>query len=155
DDLRQRVAERLADLRMVMRLEEIRSTDLDNPARYSPAAADKTYTQLFREFGIDVERSDAAEAGRQLGQRVVRVQLALALDGWARVHMGQPQQDSARWKRLLAMARAADPDEWRGRVRDALERLDAKGLVELARAPEAGEQPAATVELMASALEVM
>jgi tetratricopeptide (TPR) repeat protein/serine/threonine protein kinase len=155
EELRQRTAERLADLDMVLRLEAIRTADPENAAGYPGAAADKTYTDLFREYGIDVERPDVEEVGRQIGRRAIRLELALALDSWAGLYMTGPQAAPAVWQRLLAMARAADPDEWRAAVRDALGRQDRKRLLELARRPQAAEQPAATVDVLALALWVV
>jgi tetratricopeptide (TPR) repeat protein/tRNA A-37 threonylcarbamoyl transferase component Bud32 len=152
EDLQQRAAERLADLDMVLRLEAIRTADPENLVNYGGAVTDKAYTDLFREYGIDVERLDPEEVGRQIGRRTIRLELAQALDNWAGLRMAGQQTAPPEAKRLLAMARAADPDEWRVGVRDALGQMDRNRLLELARRPQAAEQPAATVEVLASAL---
>src|SRR5436190_396833 len=42
-------------------------------------------------------------------------------------------KDDQDWKRLLAAARAADPDPWRNRVREAWERGERKALSDLTK----------------------
>lgn len=144
--LHRRVAERLADLRFVMRLEEFRIAVPENAVSWDAVVADEAYTRLFRDYGIDVQKSDIATVGKQMRERTIHVQLALALDNWAL------KLKAAERKRLLAIARVADPDEVRCRVRDALERLDRRSLLELAQVPETAKNSAATVALLASGL---
>jgi tetratricopeptide (TPR) repeat protein len=152
EDLRQRAAERLADLDMVLRLEAVRTAEPENFVTLGGDVTDKVYTDLFRKYGIDVERLDAEEVGRRIRRRDIRLELALALDTWARLRITGVQATPSVGKRLLAMARAADPDEWRVGVRDALAQQDRNRLLELARRPQAAAQPAATVEVLAWAL---
>src|SRR5262249_9329048 len=52
-------------------------------------------------------------------------------------------------QRLLAVLRQSDPDPWRGRLRDALGRGDKRAVEELARNPQAADQPWATSTLLA------
>ncbi len=49
--------------------------------------------------------------------------------------------------RLLTIARAADPDDWRNQLRDALERGDRKGLKELAASEHVLNLPASSLKL--------
>src|SRR5262249_41639647 len=58
-----------------------------------------------------------------------------------------------RWQHLLEVARAADPDDNRNRIRDALQRKDTQALVDLAAsygAAAPGQQPAEDGEQLAS-----
>ena len=146
DDLRRRATQRLADLRMVLRLEEIRTAAPENPVAWDPGALGGAYGRAFREYAVDVEEAEPAAVGARLRGRPIHVQLALALDHWARF-VGPAQR-----KRLLAIARVADPDELRCRVRDAMERRDRRRLLELAEDPEIDKRPAATVTLLAGGL---
>ncbi|HKB05098.1 MAG TPA: tetratricopeptide repeat protein [Gemmataceae bacterium] len=151
---------------LVSRLDEARASrvtfkdsELDNPAR-DPARpvrvrhgyADRTtvaaeYAAAFREFGIDVlelPEADAADHIRR--QERVRGHLAAALDDWAAV---APHDVAGR---LRAVARAADPDPARGKVRDTLQGGDPAAVKALARSPEAAGLPPATTLTLATAL---
>jgi serine/threonine protein kinase/tetratricopeptide (TPR) repeat protein len=146
-DLHERVQERLRDLKMIERLTEIRR--LRSGVRedaFDIASADAEYAQAFRIYGIDVEHLEVREAADLIQARTVRVELAAALDGWSGA--SEPKT----WKHLLAINRAADPDELRKRVRDALERDDRQALMGLATAADADALPAETLILLTSAL---
>jgi tetratricopeptide (TPR) repeat protein len=84
-----------------------------------------------------------------LGERAIRVQLAAALDDWA---MTRKAAGKKGWKRLLAAARVADPDQWRNRLRDALQRNDRKALLELGCSALVKELPPLTLFLLGHAL---
>jgi hypothetical protein len=119
DALRQRVEEMLAGLGLVARLEKVRLSQPENwgePLVAQEVSAE--YAQVFREDGIDVEALSAEEAAARLPGRGVAAELAAALDDWAEVCRRAREPDS-KWQHLLAVARAADPDEWRNRFRDA------------------------------------
>ena len=62
----------------------------------------------------------AAEAGRRLAARPVAAALAGALDNWVFMRRSMAPPDTAVVGRLMAVARVADPDPWRNRVRDAI-----------------------------------
>src|SRR5262249_15463545 len=108
------------------------------------------YAAAFRDYGIDVESLDAAEAAERIGARAIRVELAAALDDWARIR--RPQQGRKSGRDLLAVARAADPDPSRAALRDALLRGDGQALVERAASKEIGSLPPATLVLLAECL---
>jgi serine/threonine protein kinase/tetratricopeptide (TPR) repeat protein len=139
----------LKDLNMVARLEEIRLKQAQGgkEGRFDRAGAAPAYAGAFRDYGIDVETLAREEAATRIRARSIWVQLAAALDDWARV--GDFQGRAGK----LEIARAADPDPTRDRLRDALERKDQKALVELADTyllkPEL---PPATVDFLASEL---
>jgi tetratricopeptide (TPR) repeat protein len=64
----------------------------------------------------------------------------------------RPKGDTT-WKDLLALARAADPDDWRTRLRDAWARKDGKALRQLAASAQASELPPSTLALVGDLLE--
>ena len=57
-DLQERVADRLAELRMIQRLEELRTESGDH---FDSESANRAYARVFMDFGIDV---DCRRAGR-------------------------------------------------------------------------------------------
>jgi serine/threonine protein kinase/tetratricopeptide (TPR) repeat protein len=158
DELRRRVHELREDLRMVLRLEEIRLPRAAGGVEgaYDNAWADASYAQAFRDYGIDVESLEPAEAARRIGDRTIRLELTVALDHWAnkRAKIPEGARDAGRrdWKRLLAVSRVADPDPWRNHLRDALEQRDARALTELAASPKIGDLPLQTLSLLAEHL---
>ncbi len=116
--LRERIRELRRDVEMVLSLEGARLQGLDDPkddrrgVRYDVMEA--AYLKAFRDYGIDVEALPADRAAELIRARPIRLELTAALDAWASQPALTPRN------KLLAIARAADPDEWRNRVRDAL-----------------------------------
>src|SRR5262249_58235465 len=111
------------------------------------------YARAFREFGIDVETLEPEEAATRIRARTIRVELALALDQWADRRKKVQGADAPGWRRLVGLARAADPDALRNRVRDALASRDAPALAEIAAGAEVIDLPAATLSLLVQALD--
>jgi tetratricopeptide (TPR) repeat protein len=143
EDPRRRVQEHLADLKMVARLEDIRwqRRDLltkmqgDDPVT---TWTDRSYGQAFRDYGIDFTVLNPEEVAEQIRNRGIRVELAAALDDWALVYQRQFAGGSKTyWQGLLALARAADPDELRGRLRNALASGDGQALQKVADSDQA------------------
>jgi serine/threonine-protein kinase len=152
EPLRQHVRELRNDVKMVLRLEEIwmpREKRTGTLNFFSPLHA-AAYADAFREFGIDVEALEPEVAAARIRARKIRLELALALDLWARAHLADRQTGDANWKRLLAVARAVDPDEWRNRMRAALERRDFKTLNTLADSGQSSDLPLQTLSLLVS-----
>jgi serine/threonine protein kinase/Tfp pilus assembly protein PilF len=150
--LRQRVRARRADLELLEKLEYVRleqGTVLKDQ-RFDYEGEDGLYVQTFREAGLDVEGLPVVEAGERIGKSTVAVELAAVLDRWAWVRRRiRNHKDS--WKALLRMARVADLDVWRTRVRGALERGDRQALLALAASEEViGLSPATLMVLGAS-----
>src|SRR5262249_5679366 len=75
--------------------------------------------------------------------------LVAALDDWAMLRW---RNDKGEAHRLLAVARAADPDPARNRVREAFERGERAYLLKLAASDEIDRFPPSTVILLVSAL---
>src|SRR5262249_45981408 len=132
------VEARVFDLELLARLEEAR---LEGTAvkdgHFDEGLADRRYGEIFREFHLDVDAGSAEEVGRRMGDSTVALEVASLLDGWAMLRRELTARDEARWQRLLGVARAADPDAWRGHLREALAEKDGDALVSLASADEA------------------
>ena len=85
------------------------------------------YAQAFRDYGIDVEALSPEEVAQRMPDGAVRSELAAALDDWARLRRATFRRRTLRdWKRLVAAARATDPDPWRNRLREAWLKNDKK-----------------------------
>ncbi|MGO9470013.1 MAG: tetratricopeptide repeat protein [Isosphaeraceae bacterium] len=121
------------------------------------SGADAAYARAFREAGLDVDGVPPAEVGAVLKARTapVAVAVAAALDDWALVRWldGQPAEP---FRRPLDVARAADADPFRDKVRAAILEPDVKAreaaLRTLAADPEAPVLPPPSAVLLATAL---
>ncbi len=109
------------DRRMVERLAGIHN---DLGVHGDDRQADAEYLAAFRGYGVDVDALDPADAGARLSASPVAAQLANALDQWAFIRRMRRQRDAAGSQRLVAIAKAADPDPWRNKLRDTLGRQD-------------------------------
>ncbi len=163
--VRQRVHELRRDVEMVLRLEDARVQGLDHAKEndfVDRDAVDKAYRMAFADYGIDVEALPADRAAELIRARPIRLELTTALDAWALEELRvwpdmQPSPATARRDRLLAISRAADPDELRNRVRDALQSPRAgqqfgDHLAELAHSPQGHALPPSTLCALANAL---
>ena len=75
-------------------------------------------------------------------------ELTAALDHWAYLRTSIYPGVDLCWKHLIAVARAADPDLWRDRLRAALEQGDLLTPNKLAEEAPVDELPMATLELL-------
>src|SRR5262249_19655418 len=116
--------------------------------------ADDMYEQTFRDADIDVEALTAKEAGQRIGACTVAAELAAVLDHWAFIRRGDRGLDDSSWKHLLRIAREADPDVWRTRVRESLERRDRKALLSLALSEEVFDLPPAALDVLGNAFQM-
>jgi serine/threonine protein kinase/tetratricopeptide (TPR) repeat protein len=166
DDQPARIAALLKDWRMAQDLESIRLRHAMLRNEQFPQT-DQAYARTFRAYGIDVDALRPEEAAELVRSRPIRAALVAALDDWAATRWGLAVRvkrwRGLRWGHLLAVARAADPDEARDLVRDALRRNDTQALKKLAasygavagarEAPgKAAPLPAQTVVFFAEAL---
>ncbi len=114
--------------------------------------ADADYAAAFRRAGLDLDATDPAQAGRWLASRSQPVELIGYLDSWsnARIASGRPEAD---WKRLVAIARAADPDPWRDALRARIAARDPSAAAEFRRLADDVKaldlQPAPSLNLLA------
>jgi superkiller protein 3 len=160
EELRRKVRELRRDLEMVIRLEKIRDevltgakpeVEYKDESMFDVELADREYSRAFAEYGIDIDALPVEEAVHRLRARSVVTELAAALDSWALARSSLGKGDN-RWKGLLAVAKAADPDEWRGRLRDAWEHKDLAALKALSVSEQVNRLPAQTLYLLGSVL---
>jgi serine/threonine protein kinase/uncharacterized protein HemY len=156
--LEQDVQEMRRDLEMVIRLEDIRLEssagrrgDFDFPGRGA------AYAAAFRDYGIDLTALEPLQAAQQIRtkRKTTRDELIAALDDWAFMVCGPTRQEwdfmvrgptpQRTW--LLTIARAVDDDDWRNRLREAMERGDAKILKEMADSDHVLDLPASSLKL--------
>src|SRR5262249_54787795 len=125
-----RVQERLKDLETVLKFDEALFLLVEQrPAEYE---------RLFRDLGIDLSALSVDEAAAHIRGRFIAVDLAAALDLWVGSNIlaarGTPENgDDSFGRKLIAVARQADPDPWRDRARQAFEQNGTAALEELAR----------------------
>jgi Flp pilus assembly protein TadD len=124
---------------MARRLEEARleMTGVKD-GRPDQEAVNAAYGGAFAWYGLDVDGRDPEEAAGRVRSSPIRAQLVAALDDWA---FRRRRLKADGWERPLAVARAADPDPWRDRLRDALEGKRPLSPEELAD-PGPGREPA-------------
>jgi serine/threonine-protein kinase len=142
-----------SDRDLLARLVDIRSAEADEP---DGSATDAAYAHAFADAGIDLDGGDPAEAGAKVARRPAPVAAAMvaALDD-AAGHNATGARGRG-WARLLAVARAADPDPDRDALRAALLVADrAEGLSRLrplAGRADAGSWAPASLVLLGDAL---
>ena len=141
-----------SDARLLDRLAEVREAIDEIPRAQTEAA----YAAEFRAAGLVPDARTPEETGRAIARRPARtaVALAVALDHWAGLRFDQGDRSGAR--RITAAARAADPDDFRGRLRTALMEPSAQArraaLRDLARSAPAAELPPVTAALLGAGL---
>jgi serine/threonine-protein kinase len=139
------------DRRMLQRLEEIRGMEGDE---MDWERVESEYASAFREYGIDLENVVRTEAAERIRATEIAVPLAAALDEWAWVQEGQRRgKERGAGSRLREIARAADPDPWRTKLREAAEKRDLDTLRGLAASPEVRALPPATLKVLALGLD--
>jgi tetratricopeptide (TPR) repeat protein len=139
------------DRRLLARLEDIRLLKANvKDGRFDSAGADAAYREAFRTCGIDVDKLTVDQVAGLIRKSSMRVALAVSLDDWAGVAWHLQKKDLHR--RLLQVARVADPDPWRNRLRDALQTRESKVLRQLAARADLADQHPITVVLLADAL---
>jgi tetratricopeptide (TPR) repeat protein len=150
-ELRERVRHVCNDLEMVLRLDDVRLllSDMKGNA-FDYEQADRTYEQVFGDYGVDVARMPPDAIVSFIRARPgVADAIAVALDDWAFV---RGHIDSAGGRALLELAQASDLDPWRQQVRLAVKQGDANALAALAASMELRRQPPTSLALLARAL---
>jgi Tfp pilus assembly protein PilF len=150
DEMAQRVRRWRIDLDVAASLEEIRLERAGFQGDVDDQTAIQAYGKAFRDLGVDVEALDPDEAARRIEQSRIKRSLLAALDDWAQV-LGA--RNLPGWKELLTVARRADRDAWRDRLREALQSQDWKTMDDLARDRNLSAQPPATIILLTKILE--
>jgi Flp pilus assembly protein TadD len=128
--LRHQVEQLGKDLEMARRLEEARLQGaVVKDGHFDVDSCIAAFVEAFAWYGLDVEHGDADATAEFIRSRAISPQLVAALDFWA--SLLNPLKQSQKRSHLLAVARAADPDEWRNRWRDAWERQDGTAMNDL------------------------
>src|SRR5262245_10591584 len=149
----QRLADLLANLDMVARIEELRSDQITvGNEHFSLDGVEARFAQAFRNHGIDVEALPEEDAAARIREQPIRADLIAALDEWARRRRGTGH---AGWKRLLQLAARVERegDPWRERLWRALEGDKPQALLDLAEVAEQRHPVPSTVFLLAGAIE--
>ena len=140
---------------MVERLAEIHN---DLGVHGDSERADAEYLAAFRGYGVDLDALGPATAGARLAASPAAAELASALDQWAFIRRGGFLRDPAGADRLVAVAKAADPDPWRDQLRDTLAHMPADrgralaALEKLADTADLDRLPEASVSRLAFSL---
>jgi len=111
------------DRELLDRLVDIRSAEADDR---DGSSTDAAYADAFRESGVDLAALSAEEAAKRMRSRppAVATALASAVDDWTAIRRDR-RKDRAGAASLAAIVRAADADDWRNRLRRALDQPDA------------------------------
>ena len=151
EQIRQAARAADADAKLLRDVVDIRSAEADDP---DGSASDADYTHAFRDAGLDADALGPDAAGARIRARPLGVALAIvaALDDWAAQRRLARPRDAAGWGRLVAAARAADPETTRNRLRGIWAQPDREAqrgpLLEVARGADprrlAAGQPAAS-----------
>jgi tetratricopeptide (TPR) repeat protein len=115
-DLRERAARARADLDLAVLLDTIRlrRATLTVEGKFDNKSTERHYAAAFGDLGVVPGQEDESETAARVRDSGVREQLVAALDEWALL-----TRDQTRRAWLLGVARRADPDDWRDRIRDA------------------------------------
>jgi tetratricopeptide (TPR) repeat protein len=128
NDLRQRASQARDDLTLVERLDAARlqaTTIVEG--KKDVAGGMRMYAAAFAGVGFDRKGEDVTALAARVRDSAVREEIVAALDDWASL-----TPDRANRERLLAVARAADPDGWRDRLRQPQLWWDRDALTKLA-----------------------
>jgi len=152
--LRRQIDERVSQLELVARLQEIRLQLGDEPSESGPdfSGTDAAYAATFQEYGLDLDKLAVNDAAQRIHELEVRVQVAVALDDWSHARRNVNPEDDAAWKHLLEVARGADPDPWREKLRTALLRDDQESIEKLAGTTRISELPVTSAALLGRTL---
>ena len=137
------------DRRLLERLGQIRARVGDTLDRQE---ADRDYAAAFRDAGIDVDGASPMEAGSRIAARPGARELTAALGGWIFERQNLSPPDHAGAKRLLAVAKVADPDPLRCRLREVVVLGEKDALQQLADSVDPMDLPVETVQRLAEAL---
>ncbi len=103
---------------LAVRLEKIREDrSVIVEGKFNHALALREYPQAFADAGIDVEEGDPGDVASRIARSPIKEQLVAALDDWALVVGVLKKYELL--PRILQVARRADPDVVRDRLRDA------------------------------------
>jgi serine/threonine-protein kinase len=157
EETEQRARDAAAERQLLARLETIRGEFSEH---LNAERTELAYGEAFRVFGLDIDVLEPNEAGARLKARPGIADIAAGLDEWwttrRRLAMAG-QQDHRKWKHVLKVARNADPDPWRNRLRALIGSLPNQTIAALRKHADdtaaLERQPAASLCLLARLLE--
>jgi serine/threonine-protein kinase len=113
DDLRRQVYQARADLDLVEKLDTARlRTATPVEGKFKLAGAEPLHEEAFERAGLGQPGDDGEVVAARVRESAVRAEIVAALDDWAWI-----TEDPARRAWLLTVARRADPDPVRDRLR--------------------------------------
>jgi tetratricopeptide (TPR) repeat protein/tRNA A-37 threonylcarbamoyl transferase component Bud32 len=149
-DLRKQVDQVLADTELARRLDAARQRLIDiREGKLDLARAAQEYALAFKEAGLGEEGEDAGVVAARVRASAVRAEVVAALDDWAAIAGDGPRRA---W--LLAVARAADPDPQRDRLRQPELWRDGAALARLAEEARVAELSPQLALALAQALSM-
>ncbi len=113
-------------------------------------AFERSISDAFQEYGLDLVSLDVDEACSRIAESDVSVELAGALDDWAELR--RRAGDVAMAEKLTVISMAADPDELRSRLREAVLNGNRNDLLDLAHSTEFETMPPATQWMLGNSL---
>jgi WD40 repeat protein/tetratricopeptide (TPR) repeat protein len=149
--LRRATAQLRRHVHMAQKLEEARlGKSAIRDEAFDLQGGDAAYAEAFAWYALDVDALAPQQATEQVRASPICRQLSAALDDWS---YSRKRLGTDGWQRRLVLARAADPDHWRNRLRDALESADAAALAEVLQSARPDDWPAATFVLLSELAE--
>lgn len=123
-----------SDLAFVVQLDDIRYRNwtwdpslFDALMNYSFTDSSDEYNEAFAAHGLDLVTLDPSDAAKRIAASGIKAYLVAAVDDWA-----LREVDEKIGKRLLEIARRADPGPWLNRFRDPVVRKNKDELAKLA-----------------------
>jgi tetratricopeptide (TPR) repeat protein len=150
-ELQAAVEQAQRELAFVVKLDEIRYRKFANI--YDPktksmmsnaANAAPEYRKAFGHYGLNLLSDDPEASARRIASSKVKMEIISAVDDWARFEL-----DEKPCNRLLAVARRADPDRWRDRLRNREAWDDRSAVTKLASEVKVSTTPAASLSMLA------
>jgi tetratricopeptide (TPR) repeat protein len=115
---------------------------------FNTTIAAPEYRTAFAAHGLDLPKSDPAEAAKLIASSPIRVELVAAVDDWA---LYEP--DDAVRDHLLVVARKADRGDWTDRLRDPAVWGDAGALKKLAAEADPAATSSAALSVLSNLME--
>jgi tetratricopeptide (TPR) repeat protein len=128
EDLRRQVEEAQSDLKLAQTLDKVRMRLASPVAGNYRLGTESLYTETFANAGLGRPVDDSDAVAAKIRRMALRQEIVGALDDWASI-----TQDEERRRWLLAVARGADRDQLRDRLRQPELWADATALAKVVR----------------------
>jgi serine/threonine-protein kinase len=132
--LRARLEQIRRNITVVSRLEDARMRCSADPILdFDAPAADQTYAAAIVEYGMDISATEPDELVDLIKNSAVCLQLVTAIDEWSAI---KDRLRPGSGKSLRALARLADDDPWRMKLRELMDAPNGQALGRLAQEKE-------------------